>query len=66
MASRQPKREACSSDEKALTTEQIAELRHRREQGGLIKNLMTDYRLSKASVYRYLGETDSFLSTESV
>ena len=51
---------------KALTTEQIAELRHRREQGGLIKNLMTDYRLSKASVYRYFGETDSFLSTESV
>jgi DNA invertase Pin-like site-specific DNA recombinase len=51
---------------KALTTEQIAELRHRREQGVLIKNLMTDYRLSKASVYRYLGETDSSLSIASV
>ena len=38
-----------------LTKEQIAELRHRREQGALIKTLMKDYRLSKASVYRYLA-----------
>ena len=44
---------------KTLTKEQIAELRHRREQGTLIKTLMKDYRLSKASVYRYLSETDS-------
>jgi DNA invertase Pin-like site-specific DNA recombinase len=44
---------------KHLTREQIVELRHRREQGALIKSLMQDYRLSKASVYRYLGETDS-------
>ena len=37
-----------------LTTQQITELRQRREQGTLIKTLMQDYRLSKASVYRYL------------
>ena len=42
-----------------LTNEQMDELRHRREQGTLIKPLMKDYRLSKASVYRYLSETDS-------
>ncbi len=44
---------------KTLTKEQIAELQHRRGQGTLIKTLMKDYRLSKASVYRYLSETDS-------
>ena len=38
-----------------LTTQQVTELRHRREQGTLIKTLMHDYRLSKASVYRYLA-----------
>ena len=43
---------------KSLTAEQITQLRQRREQGVLIKTLMTDYRLSKASVYRYLGATD--------
>ena len=41
---------------KTLATEQIAELRQRRGEGILIKTLMQDYRLSKASVYRYLGE----------
>ncbi len=44
---------------KKLTLPQMDELRHRREQGVLIKTLMQDYRLSKASVYRYLGQTDS-------
>ncbi len=44
---------------KKLTLQQMDELRRRREQGVLIKTLMQDYRLSKASVYRYLGETDS-------
>jgi len=44
---------------KKLTLQQMDELRHRREQGVLIKTLMQDYRLSKASVYRYLGETDA-------
>lgn len=42
--------------EKKLDDQQIAELRSRREQGTLIKTLMADYNLSKASVYRYLGK----------
>ena len=42
-----------------LTRQQIAELQQRRKQGTLIKTLMTDYRLSKASVYRYLNESNS-------
>jgi DNA invertase Pin-like site-specific DNA recombinase len=33
------------------------ELRKRRKKGELINDLMTDYGLSKASVYRYLGKT---------
>jgi DNA invertase Pin-like site-specific DNA recombinase len=41
---------------KQLTPLQIEELRAAREQGVLIKTLMADYRLSKASVYRYLRE----------
>jgi DNA invertase Pin-like site-specific DNA recombinase len=40
---------------KSLTLKQVAELRSRRDQGTLIKTLMKDYGLSKASVYRYLG-----------
>jgi DNA invertase Pin-like site-specific DNA recombinase len=44
---------------KQLTRAQIVDLRHRRQQGALIKTLMHDYRLSKASVYRYLGDTDA-------
>lgn len=40
-----------------LNTEQIGELRQRRQQGVLIKTLMHDYRLSKASVYRYLNDS---------
>jgi DNA invertase Pin-like site-specific DNA recombinase len=51
---------------KSLTTEQIAELRQRREQGVLIRTLMVDYKLSKASVYRYLGQTNSSLSAPKV
>lgn len=39
---------------KRLTKQQIAELQERRGQGELIKILMKDYDLSKASVYRYL------------
>lgn len=41
---------------KRLSPRQIAELRHRRAQGILIKTVMDDYHLSKASVYRYLSE----------
>jgi DNA invertase Pin-like site-specific DNA recombinase len=40
---------------KQLTEAQILELHEKRAQGVLIKNLMADYRLSKASVYRYLA-----------
>jgi DNA invertase Pin-like site-specific DNA recombinase len=42
--------------QRTLTKEQIAELQARRRQGTLIKALMKDYGLSKASVYRYLSE----------
>ena len=41
---------------KKLTPEQATELKYRRKQGTLIKTLMKDYNLSKASVYRYLSE----------
>lgn len=37
-----------------LSSEQIEELKQKREQGVLIKTLMKNYNLSKASVYRYL------------
>ncbi|AGF53689.1 resolvase (plasmid) [Synechocystis sp. PCC 6803] len=43
--------------EKQLTEQQVLELRQRREQGTLIKILMKDYKLSKASIYRYLNGT---------
>ncbi|MDY6936935.1 MAG: recombinase family protein [Cyanobacteriota bacterium] len=38
-----------------ITQPQIEELRARRKSGVLIKTLMADYSLSKASVYRYLN-----------
>ena len=40
---------------KQLTKAQCSELRHKRADGVLIKTLMEEYNLSKASVYRYLG-----------
>jgi DNA invertase Pin-like site-specific DNA recombinase len=39
----------------ALSPDQIAELQQRRQSGNLIKTLMKDYQLYKASVYRYLS-----------
>jgi DNA invertase Pin-like site-specific DNA recombinase len=48
---------------KHLTPPQIAALQHRRKEGALIKTLMGEYRLSKASVYRYLGARDSGANT---
>ena len=42
-----------------MTQEQINELRARRKEGVLIKTLMADYNLSKASVYRYLDADDN-------
>lgn len=38
-----------------LTDTQIAELRQRRENGELIRDLMKEYRISKATVYRYIA-----------
>jgi DNA invertase Pin-like site-specific DNA recombinase len=43
---------------RSLNVRQINELRDRRMQGVLIKTLMKDYGLSKASEYRYLGSTE--------
>ena len=40
--------------QKKLSDEQIKEMRAQRKSGVLIKNLMSEYKLSKASVYRYL------------
>jgi DNA invertase Pin-like site-specific DNA recombinase len=48
-----------------LTAQQIVDMRQRRKQGVLIKTLMKDYDLSKATIYRYLNENDSSLSAES-
>ena len=44
---------------KKMTTDDIATLRQRRDDGVLIKTLMSDYGLSKASVYRYLRATET-------
>lgn len=40
--------------QRKLTDDQVTELRQRRENGELIKDLMKAYGLSKATVYRYL------------
>ena len=42
---------------KALTETQVQELRQKRTDGFLIKDLMEQYSLSKASVYRALGDS---------
>ena len=39
-----------------LTENQIAEMKQKRSQGVLIKDLMDEYKLSKASVYRLMSE----------
>jgi DNA invertase Pin-like site-specific DNA recombinase len=41
---------------KKLNQQQIVELQNRRRQGVLIKTLMKEYDISKASVYRYLAQ----------
>jgi len=43
--------------QRKLTDEQINELKKKRKEGVLIKTLMREYKLAKASVYRYLGES---------
>jgi DNA invertase Pin-like site-specific DNA recombinase len=50
---------------KKLTPEQISELRQRRKQGTLIKILMHDYGISKVSVYRYLVQIGSSVTSSS-
>ena len=40
----------------ALSEDQITELRDKRAQGTLIKDLMAEYNLSKATIYRYLSK----------
>ena len=42
----------------ALSEDQIVELRKKRTAGMLIKDLMADYSLSKATIYRYLGANE--------
>ncbi len=49
--------------QKRLTPQQIAALQHQRREGALIRTLMHDYTLSKASVYRYLRDMDATPST---
>ena len=48
---------------KQLTPQQCATLQQRRLDGALITTLMREYHLSKASVYRYLGDRETVLST---
>lgn len=50
--------------EKSLTQQECLELRQKRQEGVLIKTLMKDYKLSKASVYRYLDGTKVVLVTD--
>ncbi len=49
---------------KALAPEQVVALRPQRERGVLVKTLMRDYALSKASVYRYLRAIDTSQSAQ--
>lgn len=44
--------------QRKLSAEQIEELKRKREAGVLIKTLMQEYGLSKASIYRYLDKSD--------
>src|SRR5215211_7873281 len=50
--------------QKRLTPQQIAALQQQRREGALIKTLMREYTLSKASVYRYLGDREAAPSTQ--
>lgn len=42
--------------QRKLSDEQLVELKKRRENGELVKDLMADYGISKATLYRYLSE----------
>lgn len=50
---------------KRLTSQQVTQLQRQRKRGTLIKTLMVDYQLSKASVYRYLSQSEA-TSSESL
>ena len=41
----------------SITQEQILDLRSKRQSGILIRDLMMDFKISKASVYRFLQPT---------
>ena len=42
--------------QRKLSDEQLIELKQRRENGELVKDLMDDYGISKATLYRYLSK----------
>ena len=44
---------------KQLSEQDVQQLKEKRGQGVLIKELMREYSLSKATIYRYLGTTDN-------
>ncbi len=48
------KRGVAFGRQKKLSGKEVQKLREQRGQGTLIKDLMKEYNLSKASVYRYL------------
>ncbi|MCH9660593.1 MAG: Hin recombinase, partial [Bacteroidetes bacterium] len=48
-------RGVCFGRKKQLSENDVQQLREKRGQGILIKDLMKEYGLSKASIYRYLG-----------
>ena len=45
--------------QKKLSEEDVQQLKEKRWQGSLIKDLMKEYSLSKATIYRYLGEAET-------
>ena len=50
---------------KRLAAQQVVELQGRRKEGRLIKDLMKEYDISKATIYRYLNEDHTSVSAES-
>ena len=50
--------------QKRLTDLQVVELQEKRKEGRLIKELMKDYGISKATVYRYLSEVPTAVSAK--
>jgi DNA invertase Pin-like site-specific DNA recombinase len=45
--------------QKKLSENDVQQLKEKRGQGVLIKDLMKEYGLSKATIYRYLGDSDA-------